>query len=326
MNAHSPVEAEFAAPRRVAGVIAGLVALGVVSGGVAYAEPVQDSAANINEMFREAERLSETIVNAQPDLDKKMQLLSEADQKHADDLAGVELAKAQLATYQDAVDSHAAAVYMGGRTDGMSAFLTASSPSTLIHSLAMHRVMGDQMAAQLQGLRRANDEAQAVEAASAQSEAAAQKAVDEAAAFRADLQNKRAELRNQLATVNASYAKLPAAQQAGLTLPSAAVTQTALGPIAPIPTVGMAGIVPNARILADYIMATYPGVQSIGGARADALPDHPSGHALDIMIGSDMALGDAIHADLESQSARFNIKYTMWRVPSHFNHVHVTVF
>ncbi len=326
MNAHSPVEAEFAAPRRVAGVIAGLVALGVVSGGVAYAEPVQDSAANINEMFREAERLSETIVNAQPDLDKKMQLLSEADQKHADDLAGLELAKAQLATYQDAVDSHAAAVYMGGRTDGMSAFLTASSPSTLIHSLAMHRVMGDQMAAQLQGLRRANDEAQAVEAASAQSEAAAQKAVDEAAAFRADLQNKRAELRNQLATVNASYAKLPAAQQAGLTLPSAAVTQTALGPIAPIPTVGMAGIVPNARILADYIMATYPGVQSIGGARADALPDHPSGHALDIMIGSDMALGDAIHADLESQSARFNIKYTMWRVPSHFNHVHVTVF
>lgn len=326
MNAHSPVEAEFAAPRRVAGVIAGLVALGLVSGGVAYAEPVQDSAANINEMFREAERLSETIVNAQPDLDKKMQLLSEADQKHADDLAGLELAKAQLATYQDAVDSHAAAVYMGGRTDGMSAFLTASSPSTLIHSLAMHRVMGDQMAAQLQGLRRANDEAQAVEAASAQSEAAAQKAVDEAAAFRADLQNKRAELRNQLATVNASYAKLPAAQQAGLTLPSAAVTQTALGPIAPIPTVGMAGIVPNARILADYIMATYPGVQSIGGARADALPDHPSGHALDIMIGSDMALGDAIHADLESQSARFNIKYTMWRVPSHFNHVHVTVF
>ena len=43
------------------GAIAGLVALGVVSGGVAYAEPVQDSAASINEMFREAEHLSETI-------------------------------------------------------------------------------------------------------------------------------------------------------------------------------------------------------------------------------------------------------------------------
>ena len=306
--------------------VAGLVTLAVVSGGTAYAEPVLDSVASINEMTREAERLSETIVNAQPDLDKKLQLLHEADQKHTDDLAGLALAKSELATYQGGVDRFAAAVYMGGRANGMSALLSAPSPAVLIDKLATQQVMGDQMSTQLQGLRRADEDAQAIEAASAQSAAAAKTAVDEAAAFRADLQNKRAELRNQLATVNASYAKLPAAQQVGLTLPSAAVTETALGPIAPIPTVGMAGIVPNARILADYIMATYPGVQSIGGVRADPLPDHPSGHALDIMIGSDMALGDAIHADLESQSARFNIKYTMWRVPSHFNHVHVTVF
>ena len=93
-----------------------------------------------------------------------------------------------------------------------------------------------------------------------------------------------------------------------------------------VPLVGMNGLCPNAQALMQYITASYPGVQSIGGVRADSRPDHPSGHALDIMIGSDMALGDAIHADLESQSARFNIKYTMWRVPSHFNHVHVTVF
>ena len=118
----------------------------------------------------------------------------------------------------------------------------------------------------------------------------------------------------------------PAAQQAGLTPPSAAVTQTALGPIAPIPTVGMARIVPNARILADYIAWPPTPVCSRSGRARGRAPDHPSGHALDIMIGSDMGLGDAIHADLESQSARFNIKYTMWRVPSHFNHVHVTVF
>ena len=45
----------------------------------------------------------------------------------------------------------------------------------------------------------------------------------------------------------------------------------------------------------------------------------------DIMIGSDMGLGDAIHADLESIGALHH-RHTMWRVPSHFNHVHVTVF
>ena len=71
--------------------------------------------------------------------------------------------------------------------------------------------------------------------------------------------------------------------------------------------------------------STYPGVQSIGGVRADYLPDHPSGHAIDIMIGSDMGLGDAINADVQSQAGRFGVAYTMWRVANHFNHVHVTV-
>lgn len=43
------------------------------------------------------------------------------------------------------------------------------------------------------------------------------------------------------------------------------------------------------------------------------------------MIGSDMSLGDAINADIQSQTGRFGVQYTMWRVASHFNHVHVTV-
>ena len=74
-----------------------------------------------------------------------------------------------------------------------------------------------------------------------------------------------------------------------------------------------------------YIIATYPGVQSIGGARADPLPDHPSGRAIDIMTGSDVSLGDAINADVQSQAGRFGVTYTMWRVSAHFDHIHVTV-
>lgn len=92
-----------------------------------------------------------------------------------------------------------------------------------------------------------------------------------------------------------------------------------------VPTVGMSGLSPNARALSDYIIATYPGVQSIGGVRSDSRPDHPSGHALDIMIGSDMGLGDTINSDVKSQSGRFGVVYTMWRVANHYNHVHVTV-
>ncbi len=92
------------------------------------------------------------------------------------------------------------------------------------------------------------------------------------------------------------------------------------------PVVGGNGLTPNAWALVQYIQATYPGVQSIGGVRADALPDHPSGHALDLMIGSNMGLGDAIYADLSNHMGQLGIRYLLWRVPDHFNHVHVTTF
>lgn len=107
---------------------------------------------------------------------------------------------------------------------------------------------------------------------------------------------------------------------------SAAAQQAVLGPGGPVPTVGMGGLVPNARALAAYIATKYPSVQAIGGVRSDPLPDHPSGHAIDIMIGADMGLGDVINADVQRQAERFGVSYSLWLVPNHFNHVHVTVF
>lgn len=93
-----------------------------------------------------------------------------------------------------------------------------------------------------------------------------------------------------------------------------------------VPLIGSNGLCPNAWALAGYIQSAYPGVVSIGGVRSDPLPDHPSGHALDIMIGANMGLGDTIASDVRNQSGRFGVKYVLWRVANHFNHVHVTVF
>lgn len=104
-----------------------------------------------------------------------------------------------------------------------------------------------------------------------------------------------------------------------------AVGLTGAGNAAAFPEYGMGGLCPNASALANYISANYPGVQSIGGVRQDRLPDHPSGHAIDIMIGSNMGLGDMIASDMRS-NGNFGIKYVLWRVKDHFNHVHVTVF
>ncbi|MGY1988933.1 coiled-coil domain-containing protein [Mycolicibacterium fortuitum] len=324
MKFQSPFVPKCVAFKPVVGAIVGLTALSVVWGGAAYAESDEDRVANVNELARQAEQLSETILNAQPDLDKKRKLLSQADEKYTQDLAALDATNAQLATYQRTADKMVAAVYMGGRTDGFSAMLTAGSPTNMIDKLVVQRSLGTQISGQLQSLRRVNQEARDIEAASAKSAADAKSAVEAAVALRADLQNQQTQLRAKLAAVNTSLAMLPPAQQAMVTPPSAKAV-AAVGPVGPIPTVGMGGLVPKSRVILDYIQATYPGVKSIGGVRADSLPDHPSGRALDIMIGSDMALGDAINADLKSQAARFGIDYTMWRVAAHFDHVHVTV-
>jgi len=278
--------------------------------GVAHADRAQDNVANFNELSRQAEQLIETVQAAQLDLDTKLQLQSEADKKHADDLAALDAAKAQLAPRQAAIDKLAATDYMGAGTEGFSA---AASPQRFIDKLTIQRVMATTMSEQLQSAHQVEQEAQTIEAASAKSAADAKAAADAASVVRADLQKKQSQLQTQVALVKASDGVLSPAMQA------------VLGPGAAIPTVGMRGLVPNARALTAYIIATYPGVQSIGGARADPLPDHPSGRAIDIMTGSDVSLGDAINADVQSQAGRFGVTYTMWRVSAHFDHIHVTV-
>jgi D-alanyl-D-alanine dipeptidase len=105
-----------------------------------------------------------------------------------------------------------------------------------------------------------------------------------------------------------------------------AVAALALAPNATaVPTVGMGGLVPNAYNLAQYVMANYPGVLSIGGVRADYLPDHPSGRAIDIMVGGNTGLGNSIASDIQSQSANFGVSYILWQTANHYDHIHVTV-
>ena len=93
-----------------------------------------------------------------------------------------------------------------------------------------------------------------------------------------------------------------------------------------VPIVGGNGLVPNAWNLAQYIQSAYPSVQSIGGVRSDPYPDHPSGRAIDIMVGADTALGDAIYADLNGNLGHWGIQYIMWQTDAaHADHIHVTV-
>ena len=223
----------------------------------AFADPAEDALAKLSELSRQAEQLTETMHSAQLDLDEKLQLQAEADNRHVADLAALDAATAQLIGYQVAVDKLAASVYMGGRTDGLNAILTAASPQGLIDKMAVQRVMATEMALQMKGFQRARVEAVEIEAASAHSAVEAKAAADEAAAVRADLQRKQSELQVQIAAVKARYAMLTPIQQAVLAAPGPAA------PAAPAPEAA-----PSSDIAA---LAAVPFPGGGGGSGAGAV-------------------------------------------------------
>lgn len=199
--------------RPVAGAIAGLTLLsGIWASGV-QADPADDALAKLNELSREAEQTTEAMHTAQLDLADKVAAQQVADAQHAADASAADTAKAQLATFQSAVNKVAAAQYMGGRTDGLDAMLTAASPQGLIDQLAVQRVMATEMAVQMQNFQRVSAEATKTEAESAKSASDAKTAAEQAAAVRADLQSKQSKLQVQIAVVKSQYNRLTPAQR-----------------------------------------------------------------------------------------------------------------
>jgi len=195
------------------------------------ADPADDAVAKLNELSRQAEQTTEAMHAAQLDLDKKLAAAKAADSKHEAAAAAAEVAKNDLATYQDSVDKIAAAQYMGGRTDGIDAILTADSPQGLIDQLSVQRVMASEMAAQMANFHSASDSATKAEADSAKSASEAKTAAEQAAAVRADLQSKQSKLQVQIAIVKSRYTALtPSQRQALAALPPAPAAPPAPAP------------------------------------------------------------------------------------------------
>jgi cell wall-associated NlpC family hydrolase len=190
------------------------------------ADPADDALAKLNELSRQAEQTTEAMHSAQLDLNNKLAVQQAAEAKHVADAAAVESAKSQLATFQSSVDKLAAAQYMGGRTDGLDAMLTATSPQGLIDQLSVQRVMASEMSAQMKSYREIGQQAALAEEASAKSAADAKTAAEQAAAVRADLQSKQSKLQIQIAVVKSQYQALTPAQRDAL---------AALPPIPPPP-------------------------------------------------------------------------------------------
>ena len=208
--------------RLVIGAVSGFTIFGGVLAANVAADPADDALAKLNELSRQAEQTTEAMHSAQLDLNNKLAAQQDADAKHAADQAAVDTAKSQLATFQSAVDKFAAAQYMGGRTSGMDAMLTADSPQRLIDQLSVQRVMAAEMSAQMRSFRSISEQAARAEEASAKSAAEAKTAAEQAAAVRADLQSKQSQLQVQIAVVKSQYLALtPAQREAMAALPPA---------------------------------------------------------------------------------------------------------
>lgn len=128
------------------------------------------------------------------------------------------------------------------------------------------------------------------------------------------------------------------ATQTNTTATTTATTTAVTPTLRPDLTVtGRQGLKPAAENLLEVISAMFPGVTNIGGKRADPLPDHPAGRALDIMIGKNLALGDQINQFLRDNAQALGIHSTIWRdtwkdmagnastVSGHMDHIHARV-
>ncbi|HEU0190906.1 MAG TPA: peptidoglycan hydrolase RipC [Mycobacterium sp.] len=199
--------------------------------GTGHADPADAALAKLHELSRQAEQTTEVMHSAQLDLDQKLVVQQAAEKVHADDQATFQAATAQLAGYKSAVNRFAATTYMGGRTDGMDAILTAGSPQQLIDKLAVQRVVSTDMSAQMDRYRAASAQADRAERESAKSAAEAKEAAEQAAAVRAEVAAKQNRLQLQIAMVKSQYYSLTAPQRAELAAPG----PEAVPPGAPAP-------------------------------------------------------------------------------------------
>jgi peptidoglycan DL-endopeptidase CwlO len=220
--------------RPVIYAISALTLFGGILAGNVQADPAADALAKLNELSRQAERTTEAMHSAQLDLNNKLAAQQDAESKHTADQAAFDKATSELATFQSAVDKFAAAQYMGGRTSGMDAMLTADSPQRLIDQLAVQRVMASEMSVQMNSYRTVSDQAAKAQEASAKSAADAKTAAEQAAAVRADLQSKQSQLQVQMAIVKSQYQALtPGQREALAALPPAPPPPVEAAPPAP---------------------------------------------------------------------------------------------
>lgn len=89
-------------------------------------------------------------------------------------------------------------------------------------------------------------------------------------------------------------------------------------------TSGFNGVASHVAQAGHHLQERF-GVDDVGGVASrpgNSASDHPRGYALDFMV--DEETGDALAAYAEEHSEELGIKYIMWQVANHYDHVHIS--
>jgi hypothetical protein len=189
--------------------------------------------------------------------------------------------------------------------EGAGADLAATERPELLGQLAASRSARDADQAAAATAQARAEQAAAAARAEAAAKAAAKVAAEQAAAAAAAAATAAAA---EAARVAEAAAPEPAAAAA------AAGTSTTL--VADISN-SAGGVRPQAQAAANAVVSNVPGAAgiTIGGTRASAADPggHPSGLALDYMVGSDAGLGDAIVAYHIAHWDELGVEYVIWQ-------------
>lgn len=84
------------------------------------------------------------------------------------------------------------------------------------------------------------------------------------------------------------------------------------------PSPGEGGLKPIGVLMKRLIHRIWPSIKEIGGYRQDAYPEHPSGRALDVMVGVGNPIGDQVNDWAHGNHGQFPLIHSIWKQAMHY--------
>ncbi|MGK8489167.1 NlpC/P60 family protein [Nocardia asiatica] len=199
-----------------------MLAAGLYGGGPAGADPVAlpttatEAVQRMIDLSRQSEQLNQQALGAEAELEAKLAVQRDADERLAASTDMVDRARDEVRRYQPVIDRTAIAAYQGARTNRLFAVLVSDSPQQLLDQMSTLDVVSAQTSEQLEHYTKATDAATAAESAARSAADAARAAAQKADEVRIDLERKRDDLGGAVAEVVEAWGALSAKDKAAL--------------------------------------------------------------------------------------------------------------